>query len=104
MIYNFESWRKAKMERHANRASLMHYHRISDDVYRSVRNFIEHCLCRRVDKGKDRISVLLPEDIANTLMDFLDETKFAYIHPRSTSGRVEFFREARQTICITHHV
>lgn len=88
MIHNFESWRTATEATYKD-GKLRHYHRVQDDVWRSVRNLLQRLLCMRID-GNAPGCLSLDDEACNALLVFLDEMQLAYIHPRSTSAKFYF--------------
>lgn len=92
MANNFDSWRKAKMASLDKEPS--HYHRVATSTWLTVRAFLSTLLITRVEKQAHRFPVSLSDEEANALLTFLDEMRFGYIHPRSTSARMDFSREA----------
>lgn len=98
MANNFDSWRKAKMASLDKEPS--HYHRVATATWLAVRAFLSTLLITRVEKQARRFSVTLSDDEANALLAFLDEMRFGYIHPRSTSARTDFSREAAYSSAI----
>lgn len=90
MVHNFESWRKATEERYKSFA-LAHYHKVDDELAFSVLNLLRQIVIKRVDKGAN-VSILISEEQAQCIVDFLDQMKLAYIHPRSSSARYEMMR------------
>lgn len=92
MANTFDSWRRAKMASLDKEPS--HYHRVATSTWLTVRAFLTTLLITRVEKRTHRFSVTLTDDVANALLAFLDEMRFGYIHPRSTSSRMDFSREA----------
>lgn len=97
MIYNFDQWRKAKMASLDKEPS--HYHRVATITWLAVRAFLSTLLITRVEKRTHRFSVTLTDDVANALLAFLDEMQYGYIHPRSTSARIDFLAEGGKIIC-----
>lgn len=95
MINNFESWRKAKQQHFSVPHTLMHYHRVSDVAWGDVANFLMFVLKVRVDTFSQQITFVLSDNLANSMLQFLDEMRFAYIHPRSTSARYDFLFEGK---------
>lgn len=96
MIYNFESWRNAKMASFED-GRICHYHRVADCVWWEIENFLQ-CLVRcRIDTFSKVYAVQLSDEFCNTLLAFLEEMEFSYIHPRSTSARIKFIHSNRNS-------
>lgn len=93
MVSQFQRWRKSKEEKFANLNDL-HYFRVSKTTWSSVRTVLQSLLVARVNLGESFL-LTLPSERANDLLDFLEQMKWGYIHPRSTSHRVLMVREAQ---------
>lgn len=92
---NFESWRQRKMSYFAHFDGEMHFHRCSDYTYGCVAHFLQSLLAYRVQHGSPQVNVTISEEFANAALSFLDEMKFGYIHPRSTSHKMLMLGEER---------
>lgn len=77
------------MSNHAPQGAA-HYHLCGDFVYSSVSNFLRSCLVERIESDRDFVYVCVDEDIANSILLFLDEMRFAYMHPRSDAAKYIF--------------
>lgn len=77
--------------------SRMHFHKCEDAVLIVVFNILKALLRQRVNSGSNSITLSVSDDDFDTLLDFLDEMSFAYMHPRSTSAR--FSMLAENSIC-----
>lgn len=97
MIYNFEQWRKAKMAFWTEEPS--HFHRVSTDTWLAVRKFLSCLLLTRIDSHSPHFSLYLDDITANALIDFINQMRWGYIHPRSTSARIDFLSEGGKIIC-----
>ncbi|MBQ5625980.1 MAG: hypothetical protein IIU96_02955 [Paludibacteraceae bacterium] len=53
-------------------------------------------MAQRVNNGSKHVSLYLTDGLANNMLDFLDQVEFAYMHPRSTSARVNFLKKERE--------
>ena len=91
MLQSFQEWRKATMSNHAPQG-VAHYHLCGDCVYSSVSDFLRSCLVERVESNRDYVNVCVDEDTANSILLFLDEMRFAYLHPRSDAAKYIFAR------------
>lgn len=85
-MVTFENWRKRQMMRYKC-TTLSHYHRVEDAVYNDVASFLRQVLITRVNAQCTSIYVALPDCLANSIIDFLNQMDFAYIHPRRNSAR-----------------
>lgn len=93
MLQNFDSWRKAKM------ASVIyndvtHYFKLADGVYYGVSAFFRSLLSKRFNRVSRRVVLNLSDDDYQLFLDFLTQSQFGYIHPRSSSGRYLMVRES----------
>lgn len=82
----FEPWRQKKIKAFKSLKSA-HYFRVEDSVLRSIVSMCQNVISSRVQKGRHRVSVDVTDDLANDILAFVEQVKFAYIHPRSTSAR-----------------
>jgi len=96
-MLQFNSWRKRQQERFAT-CSSMHYHRVDDSCYLVVVHLLRYLLTSRIDSQSKAVLVNLSDELANTLLDFLDQMEYAYMHPRSTSAKFRFVQTTHQTI------
>lgn len=93
MIYNFESWRRAKQKQFTD-GQLRHYHRCSDVSYSLVREILQKILSGWVGHSQ-RQFLLAPSDFdIDLIYQFLTEMDFGYMHPRSTSARFLYQKSA----------
>lgn len=72
----------------------MHFHLLSASSVRRVVNLLRTILRARVANHSSDMRVSLSESDYDEFLDFLAQLKFAYVHPRRASLRVEFFRES----------
>ena len=93
MINKFEEWRKAKLSA-AECRTLAHYHKVEDCVLRDVFALVQGILIVRVEKGSRALTLRVSDSLANSLMMFLEQMRYAYMHPRSTSARFLFAIES----------
>lgn len=91
----FDSWRLEKLQQFAPLACEMHYHRCSDYSYTCTAELLRSLLIRHVESGGASVCVHLSREVADAIFSFLNEMKFAYIHPRSTSHRFIMQAETR---------
>lgn len=85
MVHNFESWRTATQSAHKP-AGVSHYHLCSDTTFFEVASLLQALCVSFVDKKQITLSPCL----VDTVLQFLDEMQYAYMHPRSTSARFAF--------------
>lgn len=88
-MLQFNSWRKRQQERFAT-CSSMHYHRVDDSCYLVVVHLLRYLLTSRIVSQSKAVLVDLNDELADTLLDFLDQMEYAYMHPRSTSAKYRF--------------
>lgn len=82
----FEPWRQKKIKAFESLKSA-HYFRVEDSVLRSIVSMCQSVITSRVEKGRHKVLVNVNDDLANDILAFVEQVKFAYIHPRSTSAR-----------------
>lgn len=82
----FEPWRQKKIKAYESLKSA-HYFRVEDSVLRSIVSMCQSVITSRVEKGRREVLVNVNDDLANDILAFVEQVKFAYIHPRSTSAR-----------------
>ena len=75
---------------------LTHYHKVHDTVYMGVERLLRTLVVKYVE-GNRRVQVKMDADTAQCLYEFLDEMKWGYLHPRSTSARMLLKRS--QSLC-----
>ena len=93
MINKFEEWRKAK-QCAAECRTLAHYHKVEDCVLRDVYALVKGILVVRVETGSSKIMLRVSDSLANSLMMFMEQMRYAYLHPRSSSARFLFAIES----------
>ena len=74
-----------KVESYA--VGLTHFHKVHDLVYARVESLVRSIVVKYVN-GQRRVQINVNADLAQCLYDFIDEMKFGYMHPRSTSARM----------------
>lgn len=83
---NFDAWRQSMMSRHQVAAE-MHYHKVSDVNWHQVSHLLRTLCVRFVEGHHKPITLNLSSDLVESLLSFVDEMQFAYIHPRSSSAK-----------------
>lgn len=96
-MLTFNSWRLRQQERF-NNCSSMHFHRVSDGAYSVVVHLLRYLLTSRINSQSQIVNVNVSDELSNSLLDFLDEMEFAYMHPRSTSARYRYVQLNRTAI------
>lgn len=84
----FEPWRQKKIKAFESLKSA-HYFRVEDSVLRSIISICQNVISSRVEKSRHEVLVNVKDDLTNEILAFVEQVKFAYIHPRSTSARYE---------------
>lgn len=95
MIHKFESWRTYRQASVANQCTMMHYYRLEDDSLRVVLRLLKAIVSQRVQKGRNSLYLSVSDDECNVILSLIEQVKFGYIHPRSTSARYSFLSETR---------
>lgn len=101
MVKTFDSWRNAQMSRFAPFACTMRYHRIDADSASVIVQLLRSLLKARLSSGKNVVTLSLSDDVYDAFLLFLDEFRYAYIHPRSTSAKFDFVKQLK-TACPSH--
>lgn len=83
---NFDAWRRSMMSQRQVAAE-MHYHKVSDVNWHQVSHLLRTLCVRFVEGHHKPITLSLSLDMVETLLSFVDEMQFAYIHPRSSSAK-----------------
>lgn len=81
------------MKQAAAGCTAMHYYRLDRDDLCVVLRILQNILRKRITLNSRRIVVPLSDGEADCLLAFIHECRFGYIHPRSTSARIDFMRE-----------
>lgn len=89
MVHNFESWRKATMQRFETNAS-KHFHRVEDGTFAIVRSFLIAIVNCRVTQKTNHLSFSVSDEFIDYLLSFLEEMESSYMHPRSDSAKFRF--------------
>lgn len=98
MVYNFESWRKAKMYSVSIGCESMHYYRIDDEALASVISLFQNILRLKFEPNFNGfVRILVTPNLAQNMFAFCEQCKFGYIHPRRDSAKFAFVREAGQS-------
>ena len=93
MLQSFDQWRKAHEARFAD-ITTMHYHRVDTVLWLDFSRYLLDMQRQRPYAGK-ALTVRFPLAFFDQLDAFLDQMRFAYIHPRSTSARYDFAKANR---------
>lgn len=83
---NFDAWRRSMMSQHQVEAE-MHYHKVSDVNWHQVSHLLRTLCVRFVEGHHKPVTLNLSSDLVESLLSFVDEMQFAYIHPRSSSAK-----------------
>lgn len=96
----FESFLKANIEPYRKQKASswrfkddMHFHLLSASSVARVACLLRTILRARVANQCTDLRVSCSESDYDEFLDFLAQLKFAYVHPRRASLRVDFFRE-----------
>lgn len=92
----FDPWRQRKMSSWLGRDD-MHFHRLSEECSSVVINLLQNAVRQRILASSDVITLKITPDDFALILDFLEQFRFAYIHPRSTSHRIEMLRSENVT-------
>lgn len=100
----FESFLKATIEPYRKQKASpwrckddMHFHLLSEGSVTRVACLLRTILRARVANHCAELRVSCTESDYDEFLDFLAQLKFAYVHPRRASIRVEFFRDSLVT-------
>lgn len=96
MREHINPYRKRKAAPWANLPG-MHFHKLREGDVLYVTSLLRSILRARLAAKRDRVSIIVDDAGTASLIDFIAQLQFAYVHPRSTSLRVSFAAEKRSS-------